>query len=200
MTSAQKKLVILDLDETLIHATRYPLGEVWDFEVFNYKVYKRPGLEDFLEELKGNFEVGVWSSASDEYVDVVVNHIFPDDYGLKFVWGRSKCTLQYNSEASSRFNPMDQNHLHYVKMLKKVEKSGLGDLDHMLIIDDTPHKAQHNYGNAIYPKMFLGEKSDNELLWLGRYLKTLMDKPNIRAIEKRFWKKEIMEQYTGKEY
>lgn len=197
MTNTRKKLVILDLDETLIHATKEPLDRVWDFEVYGYKVYKRPGLEEFLLKLMKHFEVAVWSSASDEYVEAIVKVIFPADYPLKFVWGRSKCTLQLNKKAIEESGYSDYSHLNYVKMLKKVHQLGFGDLDNMLIVDDTPHKSQHNYGNAIYPSIFMGDRGDNELLWLERYLETLIDTKNIRKIEKRFWRKEIIEKFNS---
>lgn len=93
---SDKILVILDLDETLIHATSKPQNEEWDFEVFNYKVYKRPYLEQFLEELKKNFYVAIWSSASDDYVNAIVKMIFPPNYNLEFIWGRSRCTYKPN--------------------------------------------------------------------------------------------------------
>ena len=41
-------LLILDLDETLIHASAIEVREEADFQVFDYFVYKRPGLADFL--------------------------------------------------------------------------------------------------------------------------------------------------------
>lgn len=40
-------LLILDLDETLIHATEQPEREA-DFQIFHYHVYKRPYLEEFF--------------------------------------------------------------------------------------------------------------------------------------------------------
>jgi carboxy-terminal domain RNA polymerase II polypeptide A small phosphatase len=42
MNETDKKLLILDLDETLIHATSKKLSREPDFIVFDYFVYKRP--------------------------------------------------------------------------------------------------------------------------------------------------------------
>ena len=67
----------------------------WNFELEKYKVYVRPGLNKFLNELKQNFRVAVWSSASDDYVKKVVEKIFPDDYNLEFVLGADLC-VRYN--------------------------------------------------------------------------------------------------------
>jgi carboxy-terminal domain RNA polymerase II polypeptide A small phosphatase len=78
-------------------------------------------------------------------------------------------------------------HYHYLKILKKVRKKGYA-LERVLIVDDTPSKARRNYGNAIYPKEYLGEPEDCELTLLLDYLIKIKDVPNVRAIEKRTWK------------
>lgn len=186
----EKILVILDLDETLIHATNNPNRKEWDFELFDYKIYKRPYLSKFLEELKKDFEVAVWSSASDDYVNEVVKIIFPDDYPLKFVWGRSRATLNINYASIDDVGYYNYfSHYDYVKRLDKVKDKFKISKERMLIVDDTPRKCKCNYGNAIYPKEYNGEKDDNELLLLSAYLKTLKDVQNVRIVEKRFWKK-----------
>ena len=55
----------------------------------------------------------------------------------------------------------------------------------MLIVYDTPEKSSRNYGDAIHPLPFEGDKSDAELLLLANYLATLKEEPNTRRIEKR---------------
>ena len=49
-TVSPGKLLILDLDETLIFATERPLTREADFRVGPYHVYGRPGLADFLDQ------------------------------------------------------------------------------------------------------------------------------------------------------
>ncbi|MEM8967696.1 MAG: HAD family hydrolase [Bacteroidota bacterium] len=185
----KKILVVLDLDETLIHSTRSPKDDQWDFEIYDYKVYKRPHLNAFLEEIKRNFRVAVWSSASDDYVNSVVRAIFPKDYPLEFVWGRSKCTrrIDYQQmEITGYHDPY--HHSFYIKRLSKLKRSRKERLEKVLIIDDTPRKAIYNYGNAIYPSEFTGDPADDELLWLIQYLGTLKEVDNVRTIEKRGWR------------
>ncbi|MCL9805512.1 HAD family hydrolase [Flavobacterium amniphilum] len=189
MPEENKILVILDLDETLIHATRNPLYENWDFELFNYKIFIRPHLHVFLSFLKDNFDVAVWSSASDDYVTKVVEEIFPDDYGLKFVWGRTKCTYKPDYSKAEEIGYFDYySHFEYIKILKKVTKKFPYTKEQILIIDDTPRKAMYNFGNAIYPSEFNGDKNDNELELLVNYLETFKDISNVRTIEKRNWR------------
>lgn len=85
-----KKLVILDLDETLMYATSTPKTAAWDFELPPYKVYKRPFLEEFLTELKEHYRIAIWSSASDQYVEEMVAHIVPKNFSAVFCLGTVK--------------------------------------------------------------------------------------------------------------
>ena len=188
-TDSKQLLVILDLDETLIHATKTPLYSGWDFELAQYKIYVRPGLSQFLKRLKDSFRVAVWSSASDDYVNQVVEKIFPHGYPLEFIWGRTYCTLKHDESILEQYGYSDYyNHLNYVKPLIKVKKKGIAPLEKMLIIDDTPAKSRLNYGNAIYPSEFHGQPEDNELAILADYLETLKSAENVRTIEKRNWR------------
>src|SRR3954465_14482517 len=116
-----KILLILDLDETLIHASVNELGRPADFQVFHYHVYRRPFLEDFLRGCQAHFQLAIWSSASDDYVEEIVKKIIPKDFPLQFIWGRSRCTYCLNT-FSFESSPDDYfNHYHYTKVLKKVK-------------------------------------------------------------------------------
>ena len=192
MSDNPQKLLILDLDETLIHATKDLLEIKWDFQIAPYNIYKRPYLEQFIDEIKNHFKIAVWSSASDDYVQKVVSLIFPADYPLEFVWGRSKCTQQFDHQSLDDLGYSDYyNHLNYSKILKKVRKKGFAKIEDILIVDDTPRKAKYNYGNAIYPSEFTGDPKDRELLDLLKYLIQIKEEPNFRTFEKRDWKEKI---------
>lgn len=183
-----KTLVVLDLDETLIYATKTPLEKNADFLTGKYHVYKRPFFDEFIHELKTNFLVAVWSSASDDYVAEIVKVLFPKNYPLEFVWARSRCTLKHIFDENFTYrHTMSDSPYIFAKHLRKLKKQGF-DLNRILIVDDTPEKCSANYGNAIYPKEFLGDECDNELKLLVNYLKTLKDKSNVCKIEKRNWR------------
>ena len=164
-------LLILDLDETLIHASATKVREEADFQSFHYFVYKRPGLNEFLSTCAQHFKLAIWSSASDVYVQAIVQQILPPGITLEFVWGRSRCTpfttpqideyRYYNLDGTSSYE--------YAKRLKKVRRRGFS-LHRTLIVDDTPAKVKQNYGNAIYIKPYLGEIADEELHYLTAYL------------------------------
>jgi RNA polymerase II subunit A small phosphatase-like protein len=184
-----EKLLILDLDETLIHASATPVREEFDFHIFQYFVYQRPSLADFLTTCAQHFKLAIWSSASDDYVQAIVERILPPGIHLEFVWGRSRCTPCTTPQLDDYgyYNLDGPSSYEYAKRLKKVRRRGFS-LAQTLIVDDTPAKAQQNYGNAIYIKPYLGSTEDEELIHLLPYLLTLKDAENVRAIEKRHWR------------
>jgi len=185
----QKPLLILDLDETLIHATAEKIRDDFAFQVYDYFVYKRPGLNTFLTHCAAHFQLAVWSSASDDYVQAVVSQVFPPGITPTFVWGRSRCTrFRLPEQDEYGFSSLDYaSNYEYAKRLKKVMRRGF-DLKKTLIIDDTPAKVSQNYGNAIYIKPYLGEQDDCELAPLAAYLYSLRAIENVRTIEKRHWR------------
>ncbi|MBN9296926.1 MAG: HAD family hydrolase [Filimonas sp.] len=178
MKTKSDKLLILDLDETLIHATQTELAIASDFRFDNYFVYKRPGLQKFLHDVSLHFTIAIWSSAGDDYVKAIVQQFKTEEISFSFVWGRSKCSLKRN--------PVYDTYS-FEKRLDKLKKNGFR-LEQILIVDDSPAKSRTNYGNAIYIKEFTGDSEDRELSFLYDYLLTLKNVENVRTIEKRRWR------------
>lgn len=174
-----KKLLILDLDETLIHATKEVKEFPHDFTYHPYYVYTRPYLTDFLESVSSTYHLAIWSSADDQYVNDIVNQIKPENINFEFIWGRSRCTYRRD---------IDLDQFNWEKRLKKIKKFGFR-LESTIIVDDTQEKCKDNYGNAIYINEFNGDPSDTELIKLKEYLIQLSDVENVRKIEKRYWNK-----------
>lgn len=181
-------LLILDLDETLIHARPEPLLRPADFRVAHYHVYRRPYLTEFLTFAAAHFDLAIWSSASPDYVTAIVQALFPDPTLLKFVWARDRCTprTQYDTEGRPSYSQSGFLSQEYTKPLYKLRRRGY-DLTRILIVDDTPSKVANAYGNAIYIPEYLGHP-DDELLRLRAYLHTLKNCPNVRVVEKRHWR------------
>ncbi len=179
MNKEEKILVILDLDETLIHATENQLEVPAAFVYEEYYVYKRPGLHEFLTEMNTHFKLAIWSSADDKYVSDIVALIQVSGIEFAFVWARSRCTTRRDYELDRYVSE---------KRLKKVKKQGFR-LEKTLIIDDSPEKTRDNFGNAIYVLPFEGDPKDNELELVSNFLKSIIDVDNVRTIEKRGWRK-----------
>ncbi|WP_299683009.1 HAD family hydrolase [uncultured Dokdonia sp.] len=183
MVSENKKniLLILDLDETLIHATEVQQDIPHCFTYADYYIYKRPYLEEFLKMVSVYFDLAIWSSADDRYVEDIVAQIKPPTIDFKFIWGRSRCTTRRDYSLDTYIHE---------KRLKKVKKQGY-TIERMLIVDDSPEKTKDNYGNAIYINPFEGNQEDHELQLLLKYLSSIKELENIRNLEKRGWRNQV---------
>src|SRR5262245_29538358 len=128
--NGSKRLLVLDVDETLIHGTEGELERTADFRVGPYHVYRRPFVADFLTGVAVWYDLAIWSSATLDYVSEIAAAIRPSAFEWQFVWGRDRCTQRMHSELFQ---------VEYIKDLKKVKRLGY-DLDHVLFVDDTPSK------------------------------------------------------------
>jgi len=171
-----RPLLILDLDETLIHTAMAPLAIPHDFRCLDYYVHERPFLREFLASVSAAWDLAVWTSSSADYAGCIRNHIFAD-LPLSFMWTRERCTRRFDAE-SRQYYP--------VKDLRKVKNAGY-DLRRVLMIDDTPQMLERNYGNLVVVQEFTGDSADRELLALAMYLAGLVSEGDLRAIEKRGW-------------
>lgn len=176
-----RKLLILDLDETLIYATERPLAHKADFRAGIYHVYKRPHVDTFLEACLERFEVAVWTSSSSYYATAVLQQLFSDVQRLSFIWTGERCTWKTDFETGEQVSR---------KNLVKVKRKGYR-LESVLVVDDSPEKYHSHYGNLIRVTEFRGHTDDGELLLLLSYLDTLMDVENVRSLEKRGWRKRV---------
>jgi RNA polymerase II subunit A small phosphatase-like protein len=170
--------LILDLDETLLWATKELPEAEFDFQVFGYFATKRPHLEVFLESIFTWFDVAVWTSSGEDYARQVIAEIFDDPAALKFVWSASRCTQRFDAKTGEPFS---------LKDLKKVRRKGYV-LDRVLMIDDSPEKLGRNYGNHLQLRPFEGNPNDSEFLNVLPFLGWIKDQPNFRVIEKRTWR------------
>lgn len=174
-----KVLLVLDLDETLVHSRSIPLPQrVACCRILSYHVYKRPGLDQFLAETSRYFDLAIWSAGGADYVQPLVSQLL-EPLAIKpvFVWAAERCTRRYDPETQEEY---------FIKDFNKLARRGV-NLRRALIVDNLPRNCQRNYGNAIYIKSYEGDSSDQELHRLSSYLRTLKDIDNLRAVEKRDW-------------
>lgn len=189
-----KKLLILDMDETLLHTEsfresgyvpegsydfKFPLGGGgWSNDEHWYFTLKRPFLDEFMKYAFDNFKVAIWTAGSSDYASEAISRAGIDKNKLEFFWTRERCTMKYDFETGFKYG---------VKNLEKVHKSLGWDLNNVLIVDDVIRTAINNYGNLIHIKEFCNDRSDIELNKLMGYLDKIKDSNNFRSIEKRGW-------------
>lgn len=171
-----KPLLILDLDETLVFATKQGLPTPHDFKCFDYLIYQRPFVESFISGCAEYFDLAVWTSSTEDYARCIVAELFADLH-LEFLWARERCTRRFDLELQEQY---------WVKNLKKVKSAGF-KLERVLMVDDTPRKLERNYGNIVRVSEFTGDLSDRELVILLEYLVGMSHEKDFRKIEKRGW-------------
>lgn len=159
---AKKKTLVLDLDETLVHSSFKPVKDA-DFIVqveiekviHNVYVCKRPGVDEFLQEVGKHFEVVVFTASLSKYADPVLDYLDT----TKVITGRlfrEHCTyLQGN----------------YVKDMSRLGRA----LSQSIIIDNSPCCYQLQPENAMACVSWYDDPSDNQLAdmlpWLYKIAK-----------------------------
>ncbi|MDG5800788.1 HAD family hydrolase [Marinilabiliaceae bacterium ANBcel2] len=165
----QKYLLILDIDETLLHTTWEQLKQKPDFCYKGRNVYLRPHLNDFMNFCFANFSVAIYSSAKAEYVKYVLKRVAGDLSKFKFIKTRTHCRKIYKNDGWGDI----EIYLKNISLLPGYIPNKT------FIIDDRPSTV-HPLDSVISVDEFRGNKSDDELLLLQEKLLKLISK-NLEA-------------------
>ena len=141
----KKFTLVLDLDETLISFKTCP-------EQNKGLLRLRPGLFEFLDEMKKNYELIIFTSATNEYADPLLAAIEKDKKIFDYKLYRQH-TLIYNNE-----------------IVKDISKIGR-PLNKIIIVDNLVQNFRLQKENGIMIKAFWGEDAyDNALFELKEIL------------------------------
>ena len=156
-TNKYKYTLVLDLDETLVHYIE---------EKDRHYVQVRPFAEYFISEMGKYFEIVIFTSAEEEYANIVLEEIDKN----KII---SHKLFRRHVEYSDGF------------CLKDLNKIGR-DLSKVCIVDNDKNNFKLQNDNGIEIKEFLGEQDDNELDLLGDLLMSIIESnlDDIRPIIK----------------
>lgn len=157
------RLIVFDLDETLVHATEVPLLYAPTFQVGPYFVYVRPFASELIKFCASHFELAVWSSSSALYVETVTAELFGTTFPVAFSWGVSKCV--------QKADPKSNGYV-YVKDLRKAMKYGYA-ADEIIMIDDSPEKLQRQPMRHLCLSAFTGDPLDRDLINVIERVKTM---------------------------
>lgn len=169
----QKKTLILDLDETLIHSlsktNRMSTAHMVEVKVNKdlatlYYVYKRPYCETFLRLVTSWFDVYIFTASAKEYADPVIDWLESDRKYFSKRYYRDNCTLRKGAG--------------YIKDLSLLEI----DLSKVILIDNSPISYSLNHENAIDIEGWIDDPTDNELLQLLPLLNSLRFVTDVRYI------------------
>ncbi len=175
------KLLILDIDETLVHSQNAVKGRQYEFQIGPYGVLLRPGANEFADQCTQLFTVAIWTTATIAYATEIIKFVFPNPYALSFIYAREKCTLHFDTEERRQY---------YVKDLSNLHKTQFTPAN-IIVVDDTPDVVRRNPENAVLVKPFHGDPNDDELPVLLRYLEFLGPAEDIRTVDKHNWRNQM---------
>ena len=207
--SNKKKILILDLDETLVHSScNSPYSyynnnnnynnynNLYDFEyTIYYKnknipiyVYKRPYVNEFLYQMSKLFTIYIFTSSMKEYSNKLIDLL---DF--------EKCIdKRYFRENCTKLNDL------YVKDLNKLfdRKKFTNDFinKNIIIIDNNPISYLFNHNNAIPIDSWNLNKNDDELLKLIPLLEYLSHVDDISKVIKEIVEKNNINYFKLKKY
>lgn len=123
------KLLILDLDETLIHTTYSPLvGLDAVSQKGYYYLYERPYLKDFLESVCEHYALAIWSASKADYVRWIIQSTVLKDYTFQFIRTRKHCKYKEGKSGTPE----------YLKDLRVLDPT----YSEVIMLDDTPKMVQ----------------------------------------------------------
>ena len=176
-----KKTLVLDLDETLIHSYfdhQPPRKPDISFDIFidKKKIHVnsilRPGVHEFLDNLENLYEIIIFTASLSQYANPVLDFI--DKKGIcKFRLFREHCCCYTNGFSNS-----------FIKDLKKLDR----DMKNLIIIDNNPKSFMLNKENGVPIKTWVEDVNDKELFKLIPYLIFL---GNEKVLDVRPFLKEI---------
>ena len=145
-----KKTLILDLDETLVHSSFTPFEkndiilEV-DFEGIMYNIYVlvRPFAKEFIINVSKYFELVIFTASIPKYASPLLD-ILDKQKNIKHRLYREQCTF---------INGL------YIKDLKRLNRP----LKDLIIVDNSPLAYAFNEENGLPIKTWYDDYSDNEL-------------------------------------
>lgn len=171
---SNKPLLILDLDETLIHSD---LDMKWSAHDFYIKteddsvipINIRPYLFEFLEFCNINFDIIIYTASCKDYADPVIDFIEKEKSYFKYRFYREHC-ISYGS--------------FLLKDISIFEKP----LNQTLIIDNNLFSFAHYLKNGILISSYYNESNDLDLVSLMEFFnQSIIGKEDIREeIERTF--------------
>jgi hypothetical protein len=117
-TDDTKGLLILDLDETVIHCSYAPV-EGCDFVSKRgyFYLYERPFLEAFLKRQSVHYDLAIWSASKVDYVRWIIRNTALKKFDFVFVNTRKNCKTQLDPMGRPKyFKILTEEMLKYKKV------------------------------------------------------------------------------------
>lgn len=207
----EKKTLVLDLDETLIHSlsrsTGFSQGHMVEVKLQNssfatlYNVLKRPYCDEFLEKVSQWYNLVIFTASVQAYADPMIDWLEKDRKYFCQRFYRQHCTLHTSAKTSPSSTPSSSssssattnpNNLLGSLTPASSQPDSYGyikdltrvepDLSKVLLIDNSPVSYLNQATNAIGIEGWINDPSDNCLLTLIPLLSALRFSTDVRSI------------------
>ena len=171
LTFFNKKIytLVLSLDETLVYFKSN--------NIINKKslIQLRPGLIEFLQNIKPYYEIIIFSSGNRKYSDLIIDLIEEKYKCIDYRLYQEHCVIIDND---------------FVKDLSKIGRA----IDKIIIVDNIPQNYRLQKENGINIKSFFGDNSNDKILYqLSEILISIIhDGGDVRNSIKKYWKEIIL--------
>ena len=171
--SNKKYSLVLDLDETLIHFKPNPNNES------SGKIMIRPYLYDFLKNIKKYYELIIFTAATQDYADPIINAIEKEEKYFEHRLYRMHTTIIDND---------------FVKDLSKLGR----DLNRTIIVDNMKQNYKNQPNNGITIRPFWGKDvEDTALVDLLDILKKIVEKDMDVINGLKYYKEDIISKVSS---
>ena len=166
--TSDKKTLVLDLDETLVHSGFIPFETPSDViiqielenEIHDIHVLVRPYVKEFLESMSKRYELVIFTASLSKYANPLLNIIDKKGH-CPFRLFREHCTLINTA---------------FVKDLTRLGR----DMKDIIIVDNSPVAYALNQYNGFPITSWFDDKNDFELLKIIPILQFLSYVPDVR--------------------
>jgi Dullard-like phosphatase family protein len=168
--ASDRLTVVLDIDETLIHATTCNGTEDTQNGFFlqvgktKMLIRKRPFLDEFLREASKRFNLVAFTAGSEDYAGPLLDALDPQGRYFQRRLFRHHCLYKYGK--------------HYVKDLGVFNLN----LERTVLVDNNPHSFLLQLNNGVPIAPFMDDLSDKALVTLFDFLLALDTIHDVRML------------------
>ncbi|CAD8184199.1 unnamed protein product [Paramecium octaurelia] len=187
LPSTNKKTIVFDLDETLIHCNesvqipgdvilpiKFPSGEI-----IEASINIRPYAQQVLQTLNKHFEIIVFTASHSCYANVVIDYLDPNKNTISHRFFRDSC-VQTEEGA-------------YIKDLRVIGNRNMND---MVLVDNAAYSFCLQPLNGIPIINYYDNKMDQELLYLQNYVMSLRSVRDVRQYNSQNLKLDKLSQFS----
>ncbi|CAK63899.1 unnamed protein product (macronuclear) [Paramecium tetraurelia] len=147
----KSKILLLDLDETLIHSCNSKEQAQVNINQISFNV--RPYTNYFINKLSQIYSIFIFTASSSSYASAIVDYLDPDQTKIIGIFSRNHC--------------METKNGFFIKDLRTLKDI---DLSSTLIVDNLAHSFGLQIDNGIPILEWKSDEKDQELKYLTEYL------------------------------